>query len=73
MCQLFRIPVLIIVCNIILSVYHGFDINNYYAHYLKNVFAQKLHYYAYDSNVAGKQFSCSEDTNAHACAIIPCG
>ena len=43
------------------------NINNYYAHYFKNVFAHKLYYYA---NVAGsflflsKQLSCSEDTNA---------
>ena len=46
--------------------------NNYY---LKNVFAHKLHYYAYDSNVAGsfsKQLSCSEDINAHA-QLIPHG
>ena len=41
--------------------------NNYSAHYFKNVFAHKLYYYAYDSNVTGsfsKQLSCSEDTNA---------
>ena len=41
----------------------------------KNVFAHKLYYYAYDSNVAGsfsKQLSCSEDTNAHA-QLIPRG
>ena len=40
-----------------------------------NVFAHKLYYYAYDSNVAGsfsKQLSCSEDTNAHA-QLIPRG
>ena len=65
------------VYNIILSVYHGFNINNYYAHCFKNVFAHELYYYAYDSNVAGsflflsKQLSCSEDTNAHA-QLIPC-
>ena len=52
LCQPFGIPVLIIVYNIILSVYHGFNINNDYAHYFKNVFAHKLYYYAYDSNVA---------------------
>ena len=28
-----------------------FNINNYYAHYFKNIFAHKLYYYAYDSNV----------------------
>ena len=50
LCQPFPIPVLIIVYNIILTVYHGFNINNYYAHYFKNVFAHKL---SYDSNVAG--------------------
>ena len=49
--------------------------NNYYTHYLKNVFAQKLYYYAYNSNVASsysKQLSCSEDTNEHA-QLIPRG
>ena len=55
-----------------------FNINNYYAHYFKNVFAHKLYYYAYNSNVAGsflflsKQLSCSEDTNSHA-QLITCG
>ena len=51
LCQPIGIPVLIIVYNIILSVYHGFNMNNYYAHYFKNVFAHKLYYYDYDSNV----------------------
>ena len=34
------------------SKYNDFNINNSYAHYFKNVFAQKLYYCAYDSNVA---------------------
>ena len=47
--------------------------NNYYAHYFKNVhvFAQKLYYYAYDSNIA-VSVNSSEDTNAHA-ELIPRG
>ena len=68
-CSAFH-AVLIVVYNIILSVYHGFNMNNYYAHYFKNVFAHKLYYYAYDSNIAGsfsKQLSCSEDANTHGC------
>ena len=50
--------------------------NNYYAHYFKNVFAHKLYYYADDSNVgciAGSfQKTTFEDTNAHA-QLIPRG
>ena len=52
--------------------WHGFNINNYYAHYFKNIFAHKLYYYAYDSNVGyvpgsfKKTASCFEDTNVHA-------
>ena len=54
LCQPFGIPVLIMIVYkfITLSVYHGFNINNYYAHYFRNVLAHKLYYYAYDSNVS---------------------
>ena len=40
-CQPFSIPMLIIL------LYNGFNINNYYIHYYKNVFAHKCYYYTY--------------------------
>ena len=52
------------------TIHNGFNINNYYIHYYKNVFAHNFYYYAYDSNttstISSFQLPCSEDTNAHA-------
>ena len=42
-------------------LYNGFNINNYYIHYYKNVFTHKRYY---DSNATSNP--CSEYTNAHA-------
>ena len=56
-------------------MYHGYNINNYYAQYFKNVFAHKLYYYAYDSNIASSFLFLSFHVlrTQCACAIIPRG
>ena len=46
------------------SIYNGFNINNYYIHYYKNVFAHKRYYYAPMQQALS--LPCSEYTNAHA-------
>ena len=58
LCQPFSIPMLIIVYDI-----NAFNINNYYIHYHKNLFAHKCYCYAYDSSFSA---SMLDYTNAHA-------
>ena len=51
------------------SIYNGFNINNYYIHYYKNVFAHKRYYYAN----ATSTFSFSASmfrVHKYACGLI---
>ena len=45
----------------IILFYNGFNINDHYIHYYKNVFAHR-----YITTISTFQLSCSEYTNAHA-------
>ena len=44
------------------SIYDGFNINNYYIHYYKNVFAHKRYYYAY--------YCSASMFRVHKCACV---
>ena len=52
------------------SIYNGFNINNYYIHYYKNVFAHKRYYYAYDSNATSTSSFSASMFRVHKCACV---
>ena len=51
-------------------LYNGFNINNHYVHYYKNVFAHKCYHYAYDSNVTSTFTFLASMFRVHDCACV---